>query len=94
MHLTNYAINKENNKFEFNSDETRDDVGHKRSLTWLMGFLEEQGHDREGFQAGVKEIIVKTMIAVQPSLSHLYRSSLPDDIENSQCFEILGFTSS
>ena len=31
------------------------------------------------------------MIAVQPSLRHLYRTNLPDDVENSQCFEILGF---
>ena len=91
MHLTNYAINKENEKFEFNNDEKRDDVGHKRSLTWFLNYLDEQGLDRAGFQRGIKDIIVKTMIAVQPSLRHLYRTNLPDDVENSQCFEILGF---
>ena len=33
MHLTNYAINKENPNFIFNNDIDVDDVGHKRSLT-------------------------------------------------------------
>lgn len=32
MHLTNYAINKENPKFIFNKNAEQADVGHKRSL--------------------------------------------------------------
>lgn len=36
-------------------------------------------------------MIAKTIIAVQPSLQHAYRSSQPDDLENSMCFQILGF---
>jgi tubulin polyglutamylase TTLL6/13 len=32
MHLTNYAINKFAENFEFNEDAEKDDVGHKRSL--------------------------------------------------------------
>lgn len=32
MHLTNYAINKDNENFIFNEDENKDNVGHKRSL--------------------------------------------------------------
>lgn len=36
MHLTNYAINKENPNFVFNNDVKKMDVGHKRSLTSLM----------------------------------------------------------
>jgi len=28
---------------------------------------------------------------VQPSIAHNYRSCQPDDVENSMCFEILGF---
>ena len=32
MHLTNYAINKFAENFEFNDDAEKDDVGHKRSL--------------------------------------------------------------
>ena len=35
MHLTNYAINKENPNFIFNEKESDGDVGHKRTLTSL-----------------------------------------------------------
>ena len=28
---------------------------------------------------------------MQPQLSHTYKSCQPDDVENSMCFEILGF---
>ena len=33
MHLTNYAINKDNPNFVFNSNAKGDGVGHKRSMT-------------------------------------------------------------
>ena len=46
MHLTNYAINKLNNKFEFNNSENEMDKGHKRSLTSVLERIEEEGHDR------------------------------------------------
>lgn len=36
MHLTNYAINKNSEKFEFNSSATEMNKGHKRSLTSIM----------------------------------------------------------
>ena len=36
MHLTNYAINKDNPNFIFNEDASADDVGHKRSLTSIF----------------------------------------------------------
>ena len=40
MHLTNYAINKESEKFVFNEDEDDMNIGHKRSLTSIFGLLE------------------------------------------------------
>jgi len=36
MHLTNYAINKDNPNFVFNEDAQADDVGHKRSLKAIL----------------------------------------------------------
>jgi tubulin polyglutamylase TTLL6/13 len=33
MHLTNYAINKDNENFVPNTSENNDDIGSKRSLT-------------------------------------------------------------
>lgn len=40
MHLTNYAINKDNPNFEFNEDEKISDKGHKRSMTSVFKLLE------------------------------------------------------
>jgi tubulin polyglutamylase TTLL6/13 len=39
MHLTNYAINKDNPKFVFNKTEKDMSVGHKRSLSSVYGLL-------------------------------------------------------
>ena len=36
MHLTNYSINKDNSKFEFNKDGINEDRGHKRSLSSII----------------------------------------------------------
>jgi tubulin polyglutamylase TTLL6/13 len=45
MHLTNYAVNKNNPNFVFNEDSDEDDVGHKRSLSSVLGMLQEEGAD-------------------------------------------------
>lgn len=39
MHLTNYAINKDNPKFIFNNSSSDMSKGHKRSLTWFYDYL-------------------------------------------------------
>lgn len=43
MHLTNYAINKLNSDFEFNEDVLKDDIGHKRSFSSILKYLQEMG---------------------------------------------------
>ncbi|KAL4501611.1 hypothetical protein ABPG72_018662 [Tetrahymena utriculariae] len=91
MHLTNYAINKDNPNFEFNEDENQMDVGHKRSLTSVMELLKNQGHDIQKLWDQIKDIIIKTIISAQPTLSHHYKSCQPDNYMNNMCFEILGF---
>ena len=39
MHLTNYAINKDNPNFVFNESTSSMDKGHKRNLTYLYSLL-------------------------------------------------------
>jgi tubulin polyglutamylase TTLL6/13 len=41
MHLTNYAINKNSNKFQPNRDAIADSIGHKRSLKYTLKFLKK-----------------------------------------------------
>lgn len=64
MHLTNYAINKNSNKFIFNKSDENDSVGHKRSLTFVYRLLEELGHDSKAVQLSIKQTIIKTICAV------------------------------
>ena len=42
MHLTNYAINKESENFIQNTDENADDVGSKRSFTFILRRIAEE----------------------------------------------------
>ena len=96
MHLTNYAINKDSDDFVFNEDPNKDNVGHKRSLKAIFDCIEKnrkspQDKSSKQIWAEIKEVIVKTLITGQPHIAHLYKSSKPDDLENSMCFQILGF---
>ena len=45
MHLTNYAINKTNPAFSYNTDKDKADVGHKRSMTSVFEVMEKNGAD-------------------------------------------------
>ena len=91
MHLTNYAINKKSDKFEYNEDCERDDVGHKRSYTYVLKYLQEQGVDTAKLEHSIERVIIKTLCSVQPSIAHVYKSCQPDDLGNQMCFEVLGF---
>lgn len=91
VHLTNYAINKLSANFEENTDPNDATDGHKRSWEAVCERLRDEGLDVDTMMQEIEDLIVKTLIAVQPSLSHFYHSCQPDDMENSKCFEILGF---
>jgi tubulin polyglutamylase TTLL6/13 len=92
MHLTNYSINKFSEKFEFNKDQKKDDVGHKRSVLWLMKFLKKQGKDTDRLWANIKDLIIKTMCAGLPGIATQYRLNQPNDFYGGICFEVLGYS--
>jgi tubulin polyglutamylase TTLL6/13 len=91
MHLTNYAINKNNKNFAQNEEEDEEEVGHKRSLNAILQCIKEDGGDPEKVMAEIKDIIVRTMVIGQPYLSHLYKSCQPEELEGDMCFQVLGF---
>ncbi|CAG9333933.1 unnamed protein product [Blepharisma stoltei] len=91
MHLTNYAINKNNPKFIFNHGENDNFAGHKRSFSAFMKYLEQCGEDTNAMMKKVHDMIIKTLCMVQPLLSHLYRASHPSEPTSCICFQILGF---
>ena len=91
MHLTNYAINKGNPGFINNKSYKNDNIGHKRSLKSTYDRLEEQGFDVGTLKIQIEDIIIKTLCAIQPNLSHHYHACQPEDFSKAMCFEILGF---
>lgn len=90
MHLTNYAINKNNPKFQFNSNEKDNFTGHKRSLSSFLAHLEQLEVNTKELWDNICDMITKTICIVQPLLAHLYRSAQANDASNSICFQILG----
>ncbi|CDW90152.1 tubulin-tyrosine ligase family protein [Stylonychia lemnae] len=88
IHLTNYAINKDNQNF---TSDQNGETGHKRSLKSVYQTLQKDGIDIEKLQDRIDDIIVKTLISIQPDLVHNYRTCQPGDQFNNMCFEILGF---
>ena len=91
IHLTNYAINKNNDNYMFNESADNADIGHKRSLQSIWKYIDEHGDDSKNLRLKIREIIVKTLCAVQPQLAESYKSCQPSDNDNDKCFEILGF---
>eukprot|EP00736_Rhodelphis_marinus_P003376 Rmarinus@m.23445 len=91
MHLTNYSINKNNENFQYNENAEKCDEGSKRSIKSVVDWLSEHGYDAQGAWDSIADVIVKTLISIQPGLAHTYHTCLPDDSDGTQCFEILGF---
>jgi tubulin polyglutamylase TTLL6/13 len=67
MHLTNYAINKKSEAFEANEGSDDDDVGHKRSVSSVFKFIEENEKDKDvtsdSLWASIDDIAIKTLIS-------------------------------
>jgi len=88
MHLTNYSINK------YSADyvrDDRDDAGSKRKFSSIKSWFESMNLDYNGLWAKIDDIIVKTLIAAHPIISHSYRTCFSQHNSRSGCFEILGF---
>ena len=70
MHLTNYAINKNAENFNANKDANEDDQGHKRSVSSIFKYIEENetqsGVTAKKLWAQIDDITVKTIISTQP----------------------------
>ncbi|KAJ3322091.1 Tubulin polyglutamylase ttll6 [Boothiomyces sp. JEL0866] len=93
MHLTNYAINKNSKGFVVDEES-----GSKRSIKMVLQELEKlKDVKQEVIWNRIKDVIVKTIITVQPALCKLVKPWFPTSIKTpmtscgSQCFEILGF---
>ncbi|KAJ3083400.1 Tubulin polyglutamylase ttll6 [Quaeritorhiza haematococci] len=67
MHLTNYAINKKSDKFKRDESGLR---GSKRRITAVLeGLRKKRGCDVDRLWKRIGDVIIKTLITVQPQLS-------------------------
>lgn len=66
MHLTNYAINKKSEDFVYNENLRNDDIGHKRSFSSIISYLEKKFSSKEvdKVMLKIRHIICKTMCSV------------------------------
>ncbi|KAH7438325.1 hypothetical protein KP509_04G010200 [Ceratopteris richardii] len=90
MHLTNYAVNKNNSNFEFNSSLAETDRGSKWTLTSLFKALAARGYDTGRLKRQIRKMVVMTIISIVPLLIHNYRNCVNEDDNGRTCFELLG----
>lgn len=92
MHLTNYSVNRSHKDFE--TDDSADAAtGSKRSLAAVRAWLAENGYDVHNIWTEIEKVIVKTLLAVEPYVSHTYRTCIASnhDCVGFSCFDLLGF---
>eukprot|EP01105_Mastigella_eilhardi_P017201 TRINITY_DN3958_c0_g1_i1.p1 TRINITY_DN3958_c0_g1~~TRINITY_DN3958_c0_g1_i1.p1 ORF type:complete len:429 (+),score=126.35 TRINITY_DN3958_c0_g1_i1:15-1301(+) len=84
MHLTNYTINKTVSSFAWPTTGEQNS-GSKRSISWLMSHLASRWHDADAVWAAVADVVLKSLLAVQPMVSHI------ENTHRYGGFELLGF---
>lgn len=86
MHLTNYSVNKHNTSFVQNNASGQggqsgdEGKSSKRSLTWLWDWMRERAMDPDAVWRDIADVVVKTLISVQPSLAQTYRTCKVNDL--------------
>lgn len=88
VHLTNYSLNKKNQKYVSNEGQERDDYGFKWGLTALCKHLDQIGIDMDLLWSKIYDVIMKTLIAGEhPVISGMKRNCS----YRTNCFELYGF---
>jgi hypothetical protein len=103
-HLTNYSVNKKSALFVKNTDTADADNSQssKWSLTELRAHFESIGLDYDLMFDGIKDNVVKTLLAVEPQMRAEWTKSLnsegagwlasgPGGAHAASCFELYGF---
>ena len=86
MHLTNYSLNKKNDKYVRCNDPDVEDYGNKWSMSALLRFLRSQGRDTFTLMMHIEEVIIKTLLSVESPLASAARMFIPF---RGNCFGII-----
>ena len=87
-HLTNYSVNKKNEKFVSNKNAGEDDKGNKWSISALCKHLESIGVDSNLLWSRIYDIIIKTILCTENTLVAQFRKLVS---HRTSCFELFGF---
>ncbi|CAI2376098.1 unnamed protein product [Moneuplotes crassus] len=107
IHLTNFSINKKNTDLEnesvpsFQEEQVeegkefgikiRDKKVVKKLMSEVFDHLDLEGFDKYELWEEIKDIFKDTIMSIQESLAHNYKSLQPRNKRMDMCFEILGF---
>jgi tubulin polyglutamylase TTLL5 len=69
VHLTNYSVNKKNDKYIQNETIENDDFGNKWSLSGLCKHLESIGIDMNLLWSRIYDVIIKSILSAENSIT-------------------------
>lgn len=90
-HLTNYSQNKYASNFVENQDASKDNVGHKWSLSALNRHLKCVNVNVEEMWSRIFDLIMKSLLAVQKPVCDGSASAAGTQPALESCFELFGF---
>lgn len=91
MHLTNYSLNKNSEKFKKpEKDFFEDQNSSKQLFTNVLKRLIGKGRDIRFLRRQIEEVAAKTVIALEPYLKNAYHCFVNTDHTNPRCFQVLG----
>lgn len=77
MHLTNYSLNKKNDKYVKCNDPEVENYGNKWSMSALLRYLSAQGKDTFTLMMNIEEALIKTLLSVESPLASAARMFIP-----------------
>jgi len=91
MHLTNFSLNKNSEKFKKpDAQFLNDNNSSKQLFTNIFKKLGGKGRDVRHLKRQIEELAAKTVIALEPYLKNAYHCFVNADHGNPRCFQVLG----
>jgi len=87
IHLTNYSLNK--NSEHYQAVAGAEGAGHKWTLSALLARLAQDGMDVDAIWSRVEELIVKTILSIEGSVTAAVDMFVPCPATN--CYQLFGF---
>ena len=88
MHLTNYSINKKNDKFIANETVDQDDYGYKWSLGAFCKHLEQVGIDMNLMWSRIYDVIIKTYLCSENTVQANMKKN---GTHRTNCYDLFGY---